>query len=398
MKKAVLTADRLRFKINYDEPKFLVNYLFNCNSKIFCKKVNSKKDSKFLYNYFLNYKNVFVGLLEVSRMNNKNFSQLKIENHLLYTHQNLLKDLFSVFKKIDLDIDVASLEIAIDYQQKSFRNKVERLIRKSKLKLTNKYKFHYCGDDNDGNNYIKNHAVSRYIESNKRQSKAYLRLEDKTIEIQKSKKSYITNYHELNGLDITKKVYRFELVIPTSQNFISSNNIEYVSNKNDSKTISKSTLQRYIKQKNQLENELKTNELLFDNGYNRLNDLINEFTIKRNVKYRYDIDIARLFEKEYLLTIFNVYSSKIIKNRKELFSKIIYRISSLLSKKIIIKRKDKIMSDEDKTKFDFIVVLTKILDKSFEDISENYPFYENLLKNINIKEYNKNDLYDVVNF
>jgi hypothetical protein len=81
--------------------------------------------------------------------------------------------------------------------------------------------------------------------------------------------------------------------------------------------------------------------LLFDSNYLKIKNIVDEYTNLRNVKTRYDIDITRLFDNDYLDIIFSTFASSIILNIKAILDINIYTKETLKTKKINMETKEK---------------------------------------------------------
>jgi hypothetical protein len=149
----------------------------------------------------------------------------------------------------------------------------------------------------------------------------------------KSNKHYITDYHLKNGLDISKDIYRVELVIPNTKSLNLGINPFYFSNVDPFKSISKYRRDSLIKQMQDIEFRSK-DCLLFDYNYLKIKNIVDEYTNLRNVKTRYDIDITRLFDDDYLDIIFSTFASSIILNLKAILDINIYSKDRLKTKKL----------------------------------------------------------------
>jgi hypothetical protein len=68
---------------------------------------------------------------------------------------------------------------------------------------------------------------------------------------------------------------------------------------------------------------------------------LDEYTSLRNVKTRYDIDITRLFDDDYLCIIFSTFGSSIIQNLKAILKNNIYTNEILKTKKISMETREK---------------------------------------------------------
>jgi len=73
--------------------------------------------------------------------------------------------------------------------------------------------------------------------------------------------------------------------------------------------------------------------LVFEPNALKTRMTLDEYTSLRNVKTRYDIDITRLFDDDYLCIIFSTFGSSIIQNLKAILKNNIYTNEILKTKK-----------------------------------------------------------------
>lgn len=158
-----------------------------------------------------------IGVLVFGKRNNtiqiENFCQFKFENHLFYTKTlSELKELKDELLK-DLKLTyhgVSRLDLAIDFQNAS--NKVQKFYQA----IVNQ-KILIGGREKDFNKYNQLKTFSRTkgglmtlegIQIGSRKSRKFCRLYNKTLELQKTNKSYITQTWE--NLKIKGEVWRLE--------------------------------------------------------------------------------------------------------------------------------------------------------------------------------------------
>jgi hypothetical protein len=149
------------------------------------------------------------------------------------------------------------------------------------------------------------------------------------------------------GLDVSKDIHRFELIIPNAESLNIGISTIYESNQYASKSITKYEVDRLLKLASDI--ELKSSDcLLFDSNYVKIKNQLAEYTIKKHIKTRYDVDITQLFNTEYLAIIFSTFSKSIIENLKAILKNNIYTNLTLKTKKINMikaKKQTKIVVD-----------------------------------------------------
>jgi hypothetical protein len=266
---------------------------------------------------------------------NKFVNHLSIFNNIFYTHQSLFNDFLKALNQIDIDIEVSCMEVAVDSDSDIFMTRYNKLKRANKLVLGKTYiSANYSVDVKD-NKFIKNAPITQYIRTKNKVKKANIRLENKTKEILDSDtpKNYITDYHKKMGLDVSKDIHRLELVIPNTESLNIGISTIYVSNQDPLKSITRYKRDGLIKTLNDIELKAK-DDMIFDSSYLKTRMLIDEYTIKKNVKTRYDIDISLLANQVYLQIIFSTFSKIIVQNIKTILKNNIYVKETLKTKKI----------------------------------------------------------------
>ena len=132
---------------------------------------------------------------------------IKISNHLLY-QQNLLSTIENLLHNLNLTfIRINELHIAIDSMLNAKIMDILRRISKGhKTIALNNNTIKLSSDNFDYNNekYTTYHLGSK-------KSDLTASVYNKTLEITASGKDYIKQYWALNGLDITKEIFRFEV-------------------------------------------------------------------------------------------------------------------------------------------------------------------------------------------
>ena len=338
--KTLFTLDKLSLMIKYPEYKTLNSLIYKNIKGVYLKSIY-EADSKYEFQHAIYYKDIEIGILKSGFELNKIINHLYFYNFVFYSHANLLKVFINDLDKLNLPVEVSRFEIACDFNSKTQLNRFKKSINKNKLRLkrgyeVGKYETIYRDDKK-----VNGDSTLYFKESKKHTQKPYLRLENKTVELINSKKKYITDYHFNNGLDTSKPIYRFELVIPQMKCLDVGINTFYKSRDSD-KMVSKATIDKYKKivAKKEFESKDKS-KLLFDDGYYKLKDIIYEYTELVNVKSRYDIDITKLIDQAYLKIIFNTFSNSIILDSKSHFLKSIYTNIKLKIKKENMKSKTK---------------------------------------------------------
>jgi len=329
---ATRTPDKLIITLYYPLYKDLPLFLLQANNSISTSELTPIE--KYAESFLFSYRGKEIGKLHTGFHLKSIMSKLEIFNSLFYTHQSLLKRFLKALDDINIDYEVSSFELALDFNTDVHAKRYTRLKTTDKLKLAKNYISQNVQADYIDNVYYKNAPVSIYTKSNTKCKKASLRFENKTAEIMlKSSKYYITDYHAENGLNINKDIYRFELVIPNTESLNISINPFYFSNVNPLKSISKYKRDILIKDMEGI--ELRSKDcLLFDSNYLKIKNIVDEYTNLRNVKTRYDIDITRLFDDDYLDIIFSTFASSIILNLKAILDINIYSKDRLKTKKL----------------------------------------------------------------
>jgi hypothetical protein len=288
---------------------------------------------KYKYAYVISFKGIQIAKLMTGMRVNKFVNHLSIFNNIFYKQQSLFNDFLKALNQIDIDIEVSTIEVSLDTDSDIFKTRYNRLKTANKLILGKTYiSANYSVDVKD-NKFIKNASVTQYIRTENKVKKASLRFENKTLEIQNSAKHYITDYHSKMGLDITKDIHRLELVIPNTESLNIGISTIYVSNQDPLKSITRYKRDGLIKTLNDIELKAK-DDMIFDSSYLKTRMLIDEYTIKKNVKTRYDIDISLLANQVYLQIIFSTFSKIIVQNIKTILKNNIYVKETLKTKKI----------------------------------------------------------------
>ena len=328
-----INIDKLRLTLFYDDASKLHYYLRQSNNLISSTRMTVVDKDKYKYAYVISFKGIQIAKLMTGMRVNKFVNHLSIFNNIFYKQQSLFNDFLKALNQIDIDIEVSTIEVSLDTDSDIFKTRYNRLKTANKLILGKTYiSANYSVDVKD-NKFIKNASVTQYIRTENKVKKASLRFENKTLEIQNSAKHYITDYHSKMGLDITKDIHRLELVIPNTESLNIGISTIYVSNQDPLKSITRYKRDGLIKTLNDIELKAK-DDMIFDSSYLKTRMLIDEYTIKKNVKTRYDIDISLLANQVYLQIIFSTFSKIIVQNIKTILKNNIYVKETLKTKKI----------------------------------------------------------------
>ena len=336
---ATRTPDKLILTLYYPLYKDLPRFLLQANHSIATSELTAI--DKYAESFLLSYRGQEIGKLHTGFHLNSEMNKLELFNRLFYENQSLLKSFLRALDDINIGYEVSMLEVALDFDSDIHAKRYTRLKQANKLLLAKNYVSQNVQRDYIDNKFIKNAPKTIYAKSNTKDKKASLRFENKTAEIMlKSNKHYITAYHARNGLDTSKDIYRLELVIPNTKSINISINPFYYSTVNPLNFISKYKRDSLIKDMEYI--ELRSKDcLLFDSNYLKIKNIVDEYTMLRNVKTRYDIDITRLFDNDYLDIIFSTFASSIIENLKAILDINIYTTEILKTKKITVETKEK---------------------------------------------------------
>jgi hypothetical protein len=334
-----IVIDKLILNLYYPLYEDLPRFLLQANNSISTSELTPIRD--YAEAFIISYRGQEIGFLNSGFHLNSIMSQIVISNRLFYENQNLLKSFLVALKLIDIDIEVSCMEVAVDSDSDIHAKRYNRLKKSSKLKLAKNHISQTIKRDYINNLYIPNAPMTIYTKLNAKSKRANLRFENKTLEILlKSNKHYITDYHKKNGLDINKDIYRFELVIPNAESLNLSINPFYISNEDASKSITSYRRSVLVKALDDIELRDKGG-LVFDSNALKTRMTLDEYTSLRNVKTRYDIDITRLFDEDYLAVIFSTFGGSIIKNLKAILKNNMYTKEMLKTKKINMETKEK---------------------------------------------------------
>jgi len=343
MNNSTINIDKLRLTLYYSNAVNLKYYLRKSNNHIsttLIKALDKDKD-KYKYTYAFSFKGIQIGILNVGMILKDSISHLSMNNHIFYTHQSLFNEFLMALNKIDIDVEVSGLEIALDSDFDAYVKNYNRLKKSNKLVLGKNYVNRNFSEDFRNNKFIKNASVTQYVETRNKAKKAYLRFENKTLEILNSDKpkNYITDYHSRMGLDTTKDIHRFELVIPFTKCLDKGVEVIYVSKYDTSKSITKYEFDKLTKALGDIELKAKDN-IVFDSNALKFKNKLDEYVIKKNVKTRYDIDITKLCNPQYLEIIFSTFGKSIIENLKTVLGNNIYTKETLKTKKLNMQTKE----------------------------------------------------------
>ena len=320
--KVLFTPDRLTLLIKFKDYKSLNKLIFNTIDVYL--KIQSNNDMPYYKIHEIYYENIPIGSLCSGFEKNKSISHISIYNYVFYKYQPQLKSFLNQITSLNISVEVSKLEVACDFNGVGQVNKIKKAINNKTIKLKPKY---IVGGwnvmwENDDINYDES---TLYICQKKNRTVNYLRLENKTNELISSKKNYITEYHYNKGLDTAKDVYRFELIIPQICNFNISDNVEYKSRYTD-KRMTKYKIDKLKKEIKEIEDKfMNTSDLVFDDGYQKRCEIVNEYSILINYKSRYDIELNKLFDQSYLKSVFNLFGGDILQSAKSHFLKSIYK-------------------------------------------------------------------------
>jgi|GEM_PF-3491390 hypothetical protein len=349
MNNTTINLDKLRLTLYYDDASKLNYYLKQSNKLISATRMTVLDKDKYKYAYVISFDGVKIGTLLAGMRMNKIVNHLSIYNHIFYTHQSLFNDFLGALNQIEIDIEVSCMEVAVDSDSDIFMTRYNKLKRANKLVLGKTYiSANYSVDVKD-NKFIKNAPITQYIRTKNKVKKANIRLENKTKEILDSDtpKNYITDYHKKMGLDVSKDIHRFELVIPNTESLNLSISTIYVSKQDASKSITSYKRDVLVKTLEGIELRGK-DDMIFDSSYLKTRMTLDEYSIKKHVKTRYDIDITLLCNQVYLQIIFSTFSKSVIQNIKAILKNNIYVKEILKTKKmdmIKIEKQTKLLVD-----------------------------------------------------
>jgi hypothetical protein len=240
---STINLDKLRITLYYDDAVNLYYYLRQSNNLISATRITPLENDKdtYKYTYAFSFKGIQLGILNVGMILNDRISHLSINNHIFYTNLSLLDEFLVALNQIDIELDPSRVEIALDSDCDVYIKNYNRLKKSNRLVLGKNYVNRNFSEDFRNNKFIKNASITQYVETRNKAKKAYLRFENKSLEIQNSDnpKTYITDYHKKMGLDITKDIHRFELVIPNTKCLDITKSTIYISKYDSSKSITK---------------------------------------------------------------------------------------------------------------------------------------------------------------
>jgi len=334
---STINLDKLRITLYYDDAVNLYYYLRQSNTLISATRITPLEKDKdtYKYTYAFSFKGIQLGILNVGMILNDRISHLSINNHIFYTNLTLLDEFLMALSLIDIELDPSRVEIALDSDCDVYIKNYNKLKKTNRLVLGKNYVNRNFSEDFRNNKFIKNASITQYVETRNKAKKAYLRFENKSLEIQNSDnpKHYITEYHSKMGLDTSKDIHRFELVIPNTKCLDITKSTIYISKYDSSKSITKYEFDRLSKAFECIELKAK-DDIIFDSNALKIKNKIDEYSIKKNVKTRYDIDITLLTNQVYLEIIFSTFGKSIIENLKSVLKNNIYTKQTLKTKKI----------------------------------------------------------------
>jgi len=240
-------------------------------------------------NYRFNYQVIvngtdlgYISAHNISPMVGRGLLSFTLFNQALYTgFVGMMEQFLTDFELCP--VNVTKIDIAVD----SHVNVVESFITYFTQPDAYHYLYKSTGSQNIGINFAgkqyrsgeQSITLSPAISKDKK-----FRMYNKTEELKTSGKQYITEYHEANGLDITKPIYRVELVL-TNEAF-------------KSKELSFSRV-------NESTGEIET---LSKYEYEQLPDDVQAGYAMNPDKFDSTPDYQRLGDSNYLLSVFNKYS------------------------------------------------------------------------------------------
>jgi hypothetical protein len=389
---AVIGIDKLNIRLKYSTPRDLHIYLGYKIKNLTTKPISVYKHYE--YSHSINYKGIEIGVLNSGLMHNKSNNHIIIFNYVFYTQQQLLREFESEINALEI-CDISKLEIFIDSDTPITQNTIVKLQKTKRLQLRKNYVENIVYTNYRNNELVKNPSRTHYFEAIGRQKskKYYLRLENKTEEIKKSQKHYITTFHENSGLDINKPIYRLELVIPSMECLNKGVNTFYKSS--DIDNVSRISAHKINKHKLEIESlEKKSSDgfLIFNSGYLVKKNLVEEYRQKVNFKTQYYINIGNLSDSDYLITIFSTLSKLVIKNVSDILPKGFFSTKKLEIKDIEMNKHVKKMKNNVPGKYYTVQDFMTELDISQSEAEE--------LRDITIRDYNTNrvneDLFKII--
>mgnify|MGYP005848558533 CR=1 FL=1 len=351
--------DKLSLRLKFKKYKQLLDYLRVNISSLKAFELYTARN--YYASHSLSYKGVKIGSLNIGLDINRTNSHINFSNKIFYAHPTLLGDFLTELYRLDI-AEINRLEIFIDADTKTMYNKFNRLIRTKNIKRPKNYEVRsFKTELNKDNNLTKNAPKTLYLKHFEEVQMPLIRLENKSAELKAKKhKSYITEFHDFKGLDVSKTIYRLELSLFNLRDFDVSTNLIYKSNSNDNyiSYYEKKKLQKEILD---LENNANSTDfIMFNSGYQNLINKNNEFTIRQKQRTKFDIDISQLMNLEYLKVVFYNLSTRLFKNIADVIAKEYYAPKKLNIKKIDMnKRNPKLPMQKELKRFNTI-----------EDISE----------------------------
>ncbi len=327
------------------------------------------------------YDNTLLGSILFKHRTVKGFCKFQFTNKVLYTNKNdVIKFAHFLLNSSEfIDTSICALEIAIDTDTNILK-RYNRLLKNQSIKLDKNYQSDYYSTEYLNNNYIRNiDTETKYIIDKKCQfskdvivsKKRYLRIENKKNLIENNpNRGYIKNYLIDNKIDLSGDYFRFELILPVKESFISSNNAAYYN-------LGGAYVTNYVYQKalKTIEKYNNKDVIIFGSSkdFDNAKKIIDEYKTKSTLRTIIDIDIDQIFDKHYLYNLFTFYAEKIIYNLSSVVQ-LSYKKTTIKMKTMDKKPKTKsIKNDYDNLEIQSLNYLHRrklISDNDYNDVME----------------------------
>ncbi|MBZ9627160.1 hypothetical protein LB450_03500 [Psychroflexus sp. CAK1W] len=307
--------DKLRLTLRFEDS--LINFKIQLDKYDKSLKLtkSTQIDNNYSENLLLMYGSKEIAKFDYSFKRRDKVSHIRFNKYSLYYHQDEIMQVFKFLISLDFEVQPSKMEIARDFVGSTIFNSVLSHIQNSKIVQPTNHHV-YMGDEIYRENmYTPNNHESFYfrnIDKNKRD--LVLRLEDKKKAIEDSKDFYILNYLKKQGLDTSRDIFRFELVFNNLDSFRGSRNLVYFSKFDMTKpTITKYYLNK-CKRKVKEFDSIKDIFNFSNQKIEMYREIENEYTIKGKSYHEINVDLLKLFDKDYLLALFQLKSKDLIFN------------------------------------------------------------------------------------
>ena len=356
MTKTTINPDKLHFQFFIDEDLDIENLCLEFSRSNYLFEDNIKSNNDYVDERKIFHSGELIGILQLKYFRNKSFCKFKFMNKILYQSPdeviNFIKFLYSC-KKFN-DVDLCTIELPID-SNFNLLSRYRKSSKNKKLKIRKGYvSDHYGRDIDEYGNWVSNvlkdtnyiHHIKTGFKKNENDEiekviaeKIYFRIEDKKALLdkdQKNKRFYIKDYLVENGIDIDEDYYRFEMVVPNRRSFDVSDSVYYYNDRGE--RISRTKYVRATKIVNSYEPDSIFSPV--PKNYLEAQSLLSEFYDKRIVRKTIDIEIEKLFDKDYLYSLFMYIndSKKLIYNVDEVV-KLKYEEKDIKLKEVVLKKR-----------------------------------------------------------